>query len=87
MTVPDLGNPVLMVLDARWDVLRERLDASTECAVELVRTARLLTEECQGLLDENCRLRRRLAGAAEDVGSCLDGDSDLAASQPWLSGP
>lgn len=87
MTVPDFGNPVLIMLDARWDVLRERLDASTECAVELVRTARLLTEECQGLVDENWLLRRRLAGVAEDVGACLDGDSDLAVSQPWLSGP
>ncbi len=87
MTVPDFGNPVLMVVAARWDVLLERLDASTECAVELVRTARLLTEECQGLLDENCRLRRRLAGVAEDVGACLDGDSYLAASQPSLAAP
>lgn len=87
MTVPDFGNPVLVALDARWEALRERLDASTECAVELVRTAGLLTEECQGLLDENCRLRRRPAGAAEDVGTCQNGDADLAASQPWLSGP
>lgn len=53
------------------------------CAVELVRTARLLTEERQGLADENGRLRRRLAGAAENVGTCLDDDLDLAASQPW----
>lgn len=58
-----------MKAEVRWEPLRERLDAATECAWELARSARLLAEESHRLTDENACLRRQGVRAAEERGN------------------
>ncbi|WP_206507831.1 hypothetical protein [Streptomyces chrestomyceticus] len=55
------GKSVLMVMDARWEALRERLVDSRKRADDLRRAARAVIEENLRLLDENWELRRHRA--------------------------